>query len=1530
MKKILLTLSILFTLNCFSQAITVNTTTYSAAQLVNSVLINSPCVSATNITSKTGTDFGSVNGIGFFQNTNPNFPMKSGVILSTGSALNAVGPNTSFLGDGNSDWLGDTDLENAMAGNRISMHSTNATILEFDFTPISPSFNFEFLFASEEYGNYQCQFSDSFAFLLTNTLTGVTTNLAVVPNTTTPISVVTIRDFLYNSSCTSENPQYFGSYNGGSYAATSATNFNGQTKVINASATLVPDTPYHIKLVIADRSDSNSDSAIFLSSNSFNIGQNVLGLDASVANNSAVCFGDTYVLNSNLNPVDYTLSWKKDGVAIAGANGATLTVTKPGVYSVTYQKIGGGCQPITDSKKVEYFPEIITPSPKNLYRCDSGLGTYSYDLSVNTPVIKAGLNPLLQVSYYASLVDAKNSANPLLANYSSSPGQTIYARIQNTNGCYIVKSFQLLTSPPLVANKPMDLTLCSTSRTANTSVFNLSQQNAVISNGQGTTNPITFYTTLANATSGLNPINSFAYLGSNDSTIYARLQNSSDTNCYSITDFKLYVKPMPLVDSKVSVVLCDNYVLPALTNGNYFTGSNGTGTALFPGDIITSTKNIFIFSQPDGPGGCIAQTNFLVTIVDPLKIVPKSGTYCGNYTLPALTYGDYYTAPGATGTKLASGTSITSTQVIYYYYKSIDPPFCTIEKDFTVTIIPTLNVGSHTNVFDCSSYTLPALSVGKYYTEANAGGVEIPEGTVITTTQTVHIFATTGDPFNCVSESSIDVFIGIIQPDDIYQCNSYTLPVLPVGNYYTGPAGTGDLIPGGTVLLDTKTVYIYAENSGRGSNCSDNVHYTIHVAQPLIDVLPSVAVCDSFTLPALTNGSYYTNVNGTGTKLNAGDKITVSQNIYIYSLAVACSKQSSFTVTIYPKPIIESRSDIDICNSYVLTPLTLGNYFTGSGGTGTKLPAGTVIKTSQTIYIYVPSTGGGAACSGESSFQIHVYSIEADAPANVSACDSYILPALHVGNYYTLPGGINGGGVLLHAGDIIRNTQTIYVYTESGERINCTAENRFTITINKTPIVPPIADLKVCNSYTLPHLTIGNYFTGQNGTGTKLNEGDVISSTQTIYVFAETATTPNCTDEKSFKITTFNVDELSDVTICENYTLPILHIGSYYTQPLGSGVHLYAGQVIKTSQTIYIYAVSPYGTCYDESKFAITIIDTPVANPVPASISTVCDEDGINDGITVFDLSRLSSTVLGNQTAPEFEIAYYTSQVDAVTKTNPITSTNSNIVFVRVTNNLATSCYDVKKVNITVLKLPVPNPKGGIICYDSKTKTLLNPFTIVSGLSATTHTFKWLDNSGTIVGVGSSYKAILPGTYSLVATNIASGCTSSPIFVEVSPSEPALVSYAVTDDFSDNQILTIDAVGVGGDYEFQLDFGPFQDSPIFENVSTGTHTITVRDKNGCGNAVTKALVVNYPKFFTPNDDGINDTWNITSLKEQTKARIYIYDRYGKLLRELRPNGPGWDGRFGNIDLPSEDYWFTVNYEEDGVSKEFKSHFSMKR
>ena len=262
-----------FTTLVASPYLNTNTTLYNSEQLVSNVLINNPCIEITNVTSSTGTNFGSVNGIGFFTNTNPMFPLSSGIILSTGDAMHTPGPNTTNLSDGASSWTGDAELENIITtatGN--VMNSFNATKLEFDFTSLNEFMSFNFLFASDEYGTFQCTFSDAFAFLLTDLVTGTTTNLAVVPGTSTPVSVVTIRDTQFNPGCNSQNPSFFDSYNGNGNEYNSASNFNGQTVLMTASSAIIPNHPYHIKLVIADRGDSAYDSAVFIQSGSFTSG----------------------------------------------------------------------------------------------------------------------------------------------------------------------------------------------------------------------------------------------------------------------------------------------------------------------------------------------------------------------------------------------------------------------------------------------------------------------------------------------------------------------------------------------------------------------------------------------------------------------------------------------------------------------------------------------------------------------------------------------------------------------------------------------------------------------------------------------------------------------------------------------------------------------------------------------------------------------------------------------------------------------------------------------------------------------------------------------------------------------------------------------------------------------------------------------------------------------------------------------------------------------------------------------------------
>jgi gliding motility-associated-like protein len=237
--------------------------------------------------------------------------------------------------------------------------------------------------------------------------------------------------------------------------------------------------------------------------------------------------------------------------------------------------------------------------------------------------------------------------------------------------------------------------------------------------------------------------------------------------------------------------------------------------------------------------------------------------------------------------------------------------------------------------------------------------------------------------------------------------------------------------------------------------------------------------------------------------------------------------------------------------------------------------------------------------------------------------------------------------------------------------------------------------------------------------------------------------------------------------------------------------------------------------------------------------------------------------------------------------------------------------------------------KNGIICIDNTNGNLLNSYTITTGLNPLNLTFQWFNDQGQVISTNSTYQATVAGNYSLIVTNTITGCASDEVFINVKESESAIINIEVNDDFSNNQTLTINASGIG-DYEYLLDEGEYQDSPIFENVFSGEHQITVRDKNGCGLTTTASIIINYPKYFTPNADGVNDTWNIKDLENQTDSKITILDRYGKFITLIKANEQGWDGNLNNSQLPSDDYWFTVSYNKNGEVKEFKSHFTLKR
>jgi len=181
------------------------------------------------------------------------------------------------------------------------------------------------------------------------------------------------------------------------------------------------------------------------------------------------------------------------------------------------------------------------------------------------------------------------------------------------------------------------------------------------------------------------------------------------------------------------------------------------------------------------------------------------------------------------------------------------------------------------------------------------------------------------------------------------------------------------------------------------------------------------------------------------------------------------------------------------------------------------------------------------------------------------------------------------------------------------------------------------------------------------------------------------------------------------------------------------------------------------------------------------------------------------------------------------------------------------------------------------------------------------------------------------------------GAIDDDILITFFPT-PELDEVMIVEDLRDNpdvetydvQIITLTT----GDYEYALNGGDFQDDPIFLDVPPGLNTVVINDKNGCGMITEEFLVVGYPKFFTPNGDGIYDEWQILGISELTNPDVFIFDRYGKLLKQIDENSSGWDGIFNGKALPSSDYWFKLEYDRDAqgavVATTTRKHFTLLR
>ncbi|ULC58713.1 T9SS type B sorting domain-containing protein [Flaviramulus sp. BrNp1-15] len=362
-------------------------------------------------------------------------------------------------------------------------------------------------------------------------------------------------------------------------------------------------------------------------------------------------------------------------------------------------------------------------------------------------------------------------------------------------------------------------------------------------------------------------------------------------------------------------------------------------------------------------------------------------------------------------------------------------------------------------------------------------------------------------------------------------------------------------------------------------------------------------------------------------------------------------------------------------------------------------------------------------------------------------------------------------------------------------------------------------------------------------------------------------------------------------------------------------------------QTIYVEVINDVTGCISNSELTLEVSLTDSND----TFLTTCDDDGIEDGFHIFNLSDADDEVINGLPAG-LNIDYYETYNDALLEENNLGTTFTNTIpflqtiFARVENT--NNCYGISEVLLTVNELPnITEEDLQYYCLNTFPQTTPINADLLND-SPNNYTYNWSTGE-------TSYEIQInqQGNYSVTVTNIITGCSKERI-INVEASNIATFESIEVVDASPNNSITV-LVSGEGIYEYRLLDNnnvivvPYQESNSFESVSPGIYSVSVRDiKNDCGTVNDKVSVIGFPKFFTPNNDGFHDTWQISGVSEmfQPNTKIQIFNRFGKLIKELNPLEEGWNGLLNGQKLPSDDYWFSVKLQDGRI---FKNHFTLK-
>jgi gliding motility-associated-like protein len=1031
-KNILTSLLFFFCGFLFSQSITVNTSTYTVPQLVQNVLINSPCAQVSNFTSQGNC------GIGYFSYTGSpaNFDFQDGVIIRSGTANSSSG---NYNGGANSSvcsGAGDAELAAISAANGNTGTINDASFVKFNFTPFTDNFSFNFIFASNEYGTYQCTFGDVFAFILTDITAGTPpVNLAVIPGTSTPVSVTNIRNNLYNGGCTSVNPTFFDVYSPNVTPATNTVmNMVGYTVPMTASATVIPNHNYTIKLVIGDYNDSQFDSAVFIEGGSFNVGVANLtypiGLGGSytqdmlVSNGQAVCPGETRLVSTGLNAANFDFVWTRNGVNL-NIDAPSITVSQPGVYCVNASVTGGGACSQTDCITVEYFTGFpINHTPGDMNVCNANV-----NLNTQNTTILAGLDPSTHdVEYYYSMADAQNSNNPIPAGvFVAALGTTpIVAKVINIfAACPEYANFNVVYGVCTIPTvQPSDLILCDDASNNGVEVFNLSSQTSVVLGPLNNANyTVTYHLSQAAADAGtgaISPSNAYSNI-SNPQTIYIRVVQNSDPTVFNTSrSFQLRVVPQPVVSSFTgTTTICSgsstNLTFSGTPNAaiTYSDGStlpnptvllDGSGNAVVSVSPTTTTTYNLVSIATSGTPGCsnAASGSVVVTVTQQVSGGTLSyalSSFCGS---DATNYSPILTGLVA-GTGACSGAvptySATPVGLTINPTTGVISPLTSLPGTYTITI-------TYPACGSCPSYAIPA----------------------IITINSQPVAGSSGATLVCDNDSSTINLYSLITGESS-------------GGTWTRSSGTGgtfDALAGTFIPALGATTSTFNYSVTGLAPCATLISTaTVNInPQPQAGTDGSFTVCETSTttidLFSLITGEQSGGVwtrTGTGGTFNAAagtftPAVGATTSTFTYTLTgvAPCVNDSSVaTVTINPQPIAGTDGFTTVCETSSAT-INLFSFITGEqpGGVWTRTGAGTGGTFNAAAGTFTPAVGattstftytltGTAPCVDDTS--VVTVNINAQPNAGTDATTTVCASSTAAIDLYSLITGEQTGGV---------------------------------------------------------------------------------------------------------------------------------------------------------------------------------------------------------------------------------------------------------------------------------------------------------------------------------------------------------------------------------------------------------------------------------------------------------------------------------------------------------------------------------------